>query len=176
MNKFLVIGAFLLSLVAGHNVEASGYNYGYGRGYSNQGYSNQGYSNYNTGYYNRGYAGSGCGTNACCEPACCEQPCNDCYCRFVRYEACPYTTKRCVEECIPCKKKCWRMVPQYYEVQRCRYVPQYYTETCCRQVRECYEVDDVKVCKRVICEPQCRYVPKYYWKRVCGDACKQYCN
>lgn len=99
----------------------------------------------------------------------CDQPCNECWCLYVHYEPCYYNTKRCVEEQIPCTRKCCRMVPRYYQVQRCRYVPEYYTETRCCQECEYYQVNDCRTCKRVICEPQCKYVPKYYWKHSCGD-------
>lgn len=101
------------------------------------------------------------------------EACGECYCKFVRYEPRYYNTTRCVEERIPCQKKCYRMVPKYCEVQRCRMVPEYYTETVCTQERECYMVDDCRTCKRVICEPQCEYVPRYYWKHVCNDPCAQ---
>jgi hypothetical protein len=113
------------------------------------------------------------------DPACCgEQACGECYCLYVKYEPCYYTTKRCVEEQITCKKKCCRYVPQYCEVKRCRYVPQYYTETVCRQVPEYYYVDECKPCKKTICEKQCKYVPKYYWKHTCGQTqvAKPCCN
>ncbi len=126
------------------------------------------------------YAQDGYDANGCCPPAeqqnCCpedhpceDQPTNDCWCKYVHYEPCYYTTKRCIEEQIPCKKRCCRMVPKYYEVQRCKYVPQYYCETCCRQEPEYYEVDDCKTCKRWVCDQHCKYVPRYYWKHVCGD-------
>lgn len=115
-----------------------------------------------------------CGSGSCA-PSCCEQPCdqptNDCWCKFVHYQPCYYNTYRCYEEQIPCPKKCCRMVPQYYEVQKCRYVPEYYTVTCCRQVPEYYTVEQYRCCKRTICEPQCKYVPRYYWKRVCNNPC-----
>lgn len=126
-----------------------------------------------------GSCGSSCGspcgnTNDCGCP--CDQPTNDCYCRFVRYQPCYYTTKRCVQEQVPCTKKCCRMVPQYYQVQKCRYVPEYYSVTCCRQVCEYYDVPDCKTYTRVICEPQCTYVPRYYWKYVCGgNSCASPC-
>lgn len=97
-------------------------------------------------------------------------PTGDCWCQYCTYKPCYYTTKRCEEYQVPCKKKCWRVVPQTYEVTRCRYVPQYYTETCCRNVRECYEVDDCKTCKRWVCDTHCKYVPQYYWKHVCKEA------
>lgn len=115
------------------------------------------------------YSGDACPEDHPCE----DQPCNDCWCLYCRYEPCYYCTKRCVEEQVPCKKKCCRMCPKYYEVTRCRYVPQYYTETICRQEPEYYEVDDCKTCKRWISERHCKYVPKYYWKHTCGD---QTCN
>ncbi len=112
----------------------------------------------------------------------CEQPCGECYCKYVRYEPCCYNKKRCVEECIPCSKKCCRYVDQYYNVQRCRYVPQYYTvqvqkcryvpeyyceQKCCK-VPEYYDVQQYKTCKKTICEPCTTYVPRYYWKRECN--------
>lgn len=116
-----------------------------------------------------GNNGPGCGQENACPP---EQPCGqpvDCWCRYVRYEPCYYCEKRCVEEQIPCKRKCTRMVPRYYEVQRCRYVPQYYKETICRNEPECYYVDECRTCKRWVSDTKCRYVPKYYWKHTCGD-------
>jgi hypothetical protein len=133
-------------------------------------------------YQQRGYQPQGCTAQGCPVQAptagdqCCEQPqaapcdqaCNDCWCLYCHYEPCYYTTKRCVEEQIPCKKKCCRMVPQYYQVQRCKYVPQYYCETCCRQVPEYYDVDYCKTCKKWVCDQHCKYVPKYYWKHTCG--------
>lgn len=105
----------------------------------------------------------------CCPPQdqCCDQPTNDAYRLYVHYEPCYYTTKRCVEERIPCKKKCYRKVPRYYQVERCRMVPEKYCETCCKYETECYEVDDCKVCTKVVCDQHCKYVPKYYWKHVC---------
>jgi len=107
----------------------------------------------------------------CCpaDHPCEDQRTNDCWCKYVHYEPCYYTTKRCVEEKIPCKKKCCRYVPKYYEVKRCRYVPEYYCETLCRKEPEYYYVEDCKTCKKWVCDQHCRYVPKYYWKHVCGD-------
>lgn len=105
--------------------------------------------------------------NAPCE----DQPCGECWCRYVRYTPCYYTTKRCVEEQVPCCKKCCRYVPQYYSVQCCRYVPQYYPVQRCRYVPEYYDVQEYKCCKKTICEPCCKYVPKYYWKRTCAPQC-----
>lgn len=112
------------------------------------------------------YSGDRCPEDHPCE----DVKCNDCWCLYCHYEPCYYNTKRCVEEQVPCKKRCCRMCTKYYEVTRCRYVPQYYTETVCRQEPEYYDVDDCKTCKRYICERQCKYVPQYYWKRTCGDA------
>lgn len=97
----------------------------------------------------------------------CDQPTGDCWCMYCRWEPCYYTTRRCVEEQIPCTKKCCRYVPKYYEVQRCRYVPEYYTETCCNYCCEYYDVPDCKCCKKWVCDQHCKYVPKYYWKHVC---------
>lgn len=118
------------------------------------------------------FADDATNNGACCAPVqqpCGDQPTGECYCMYVKYEPCYYTTKRCVEECIPCKRKCCRSVPRYYEVQRCRYVPQYYTETICKNEKEYYYVDEVKTCKKTICEQQCKYVPKYYWKHNCAN-------
>ncbi len=132
-----------------------------------------------------------CGTSACgdvgygggndcgaCQSDCgspCDQPTNNCYCQYVRYQPYYYSTKRCVQECVPCSKKCCRWVPQYYQVQRCRYVPEYYCETRCKQVCEYYDVPDCKYYNRVICEPQCTYIPQYYWKYSCGNNCGTGC-
>ena len=104
------------------------------------------------------------------------QATNDCWCKYVRYKPCYYTTKRCVEEQVPCTKTCCRMVPKYYEVERCKYVPQYYKETCCRNEPEYYQVADCKTCKKWVCDQHCQYVPEYYWKHTCGDnACTTPC-
>ena len=103
---------------------------------------------------------------ACCDQVC-DQPAGDAYRLYVHYEPCHYTTKRCVEECVPCTKKCYRKVPEYYQVERCRMVPEKYCETCCRYKTECYEVADTKTCKKWVCDQHCKYVPKYYWKHEC---------
>lgn len=100
---------------------------------------------------------------------CGDQPTGDCWCMYVHYKPCYYTTKRCVEEQIPCQKRCCRMVPKYYEVERCKMVPQYYTETICRQEPEYYYVQECKTCKKYVCDRHCKYVPEYYWKHVCGN-------
>jgi hypothetical protein len=125
------------------------------------------------GQYNDGRAPvQGSDAQACpADHPCEDQPMGECWCLMVHYEPRYYTTQRCVEELIPCKKKCWRKVPQCYEVQRCRMVPQYYTETCTRYVDECYEVDDCKCCKKTVCDEHCEYVPCYYWKHVCENPC-----
>lgn len=125
---------------------------------------------HSNGYYQGGYQGN----EGCCpeDHPVADVPMNDCWCMYCHYEPCYYTTKRCVEEQIPCKKKCYRYVPEYYEVQRCRYVPQYYNETCCRQKCECYYVDDCKTCKKYVCDTHCRYVPRYYWKHTVSGECQ----
>jgi hypothetical protein len=109
---------------------------------------------------------------------CEDQKLNDCWCLYVHYEPCYYTEKRCVEESVPCKKRCCRYVTKSYDVQRCKYVPQYYTETLCREEPEYYDVDDCKVCKKWVCDTKCKYVPKYYWKHTCdqGAACPNKCQ
>lgn len=104
------------------------------------------------------------------EHPCQDSKCNDCWQKYCRYEPCYYTTKRCVEEQVPCKKKCCRMVPKYYEVKKCRMVPEYYCETICKQEPEYYEVDECKTVTKTVCDQHCKYVPKYYWKHICGDA------
>lgn len=110
--------------------------------------------------------------NGCCPQDC---PCADqavqqeCWVKYCHMEPCYYTTCRCVEERIPCTRRCCRYVDQQYEVTKCRYVPQYYCETCCRKVPEYYDVPDCKCCKRYVNDCHCKYVPKYYWKHVCGQ-------
>jgi hypothetical protein len=100
---------------------------------------------------------------------CGDQRTGDCWCRFVHYQPCYYTTQRCVEEQVPCQKRCCRMVPKYCEVQKCRYVPQYYCETICKQEPEYYCTTEYKCCKKWVCDRHCKYVPTYYWKHLCGD-------
>lgn len=128
------------------------YGQGYGRSGVYQGYGRGS----NFGGYGRGavYQGGDCR----------EQPTGQCYCQYVRYEPRPYTTTRCVEERYNCPKTCCRMVPEYFQVQKCRYVPEYYCETRCKQVPQYYEVQECKTRYKTICEPQCDYVPKYYWR------------
>jgi hypothetical protein len=131
----------------------------------------------NNGDYNNDYAANGApaaavaGNQGGCpeDHPCGDQAVGDCWCLYVHYEPCYYQTKRCVEEQIPCKKRCCRMVERQCEVQRCRMVPEYYTETACYQEPEYYEVDDCKTCKKWVCDQHCEYVPKYYWKHVCGQ-------
>lgn len=100
-----------------------------------------------------------------------DQACNDCYCLYVHYEPCYYTTQRCVEEVVPCTKRCCRQVPKYCEVERCRMVPEYYTETVCYYENEYYDEPDCKTCKKWVCDEHCEYVPQYYWKHACGNEC-----
>lgn len=150
MKKLCLMGAFLFSIFAAQ----TGFSYGGG----------------------------------CCGAPCCDQPANDCgceektgecVCRYVRWQACPYTIQRCVQEQVPYCRRCCRMVPQYYEVQKCRYVPEYYSVTCCRQVPEYYDVQECRTVCRTVCEQACNYVPRYYWKRECqpcGQQCAPCCN
>ena len=108
--------------------------------------------------------------NACPQQDCpCDQPLNDCYCLYAHYNPCYYCVPRCVEEQIPYKETCCRMVPQYYQVQKCRMVPEYYNETCCRQVPEYYQVDRCRTCRKTVYDQHCTYKPCYYWKHVCGN-------
>jgi len=120
------------------------------------------------------YAAAGCEQGQC--PA--DHPCDDqpvqseCWVKYVHYEPCYYTTCRCVEEQVPCTRKCCRWVDQQYEVTKCRYVPQYYTETACRKVPEWYDVQETKCCKRYVQDQHCKYVPRYYWKHTgSGQQC-----
>lgn len=123
------------------------------------------------GYAAQGYAAQGYADGQCpADCPCPDQRCNDCWCLYVHYKPCYYTTQRCVEEMVPCKKTCYRQVPKYYQVQRCRMVPEYYNETCCKMECECYEVDDCKCVTKTVCDQHCQYQPQYYWKHVCGDA------
>lgn len=122
-------------------------------------------------YADTAYAGAGCAAQGEC-PA--DHPCEDqpvqseCWVKYVHYEPCYYTTCRCVEEQIPCKRRCCRYVDEQYEVTKCRYVPQYYTETACRKVPQYYDVDECKTCKRYVNDQHCKYVPRYYWKHSCS--------
>jgi hypothetical protein len=146
MKKLFLIGASLFSILTVSGFAQGGYG-----GYA-------GYGGYG------GYGGD-----------CCDQPCGECICKYVRYEPVYYSTKRCIEEQIPCTKTCCQYVPEYYQVQKCRYVPQYYCETRCRQVPQYYCVQEFKCARRVICEPQCTYVPRYYWKHECRNPCAPCC-
>lgn len=104
------------------------------------------------------------------DAACGEQSTNECYCRYVRYEPRYTNCPRVVEDRVPCTKTCTRVVPQYYEVEKCRMVPQYYKEKYCVNRTECYQVPDTKICKRIVYDQKCDYVPRYYWKHNCGDS------
>lgn len=98
-----------------------------------------------------------------------DQAVGNCWCMYVHYNPCYYTTKRCVEEKIPCTKRCCRMVDQYYQVEKCRMVPEKYCETACRKVPEYYDVPDCKICYKTVCDQHCKYIPQYYWKHTCGE-------
>lgn len=110
--------------------------------------------------------GDSCATTPCC-PQVCDQGTGECYCKYVRYNPCPYSVTRCYQEQIPYTVKCCRSVPQYYPIQKVRYVPEYYTVTGCRQVPEYYDVQKSYCVTRSYQEPHCRYVPTYYWKHEC---------
>ncbi len=160
MKKLLLLGAVLCGFLITQNA----YSQDTSRNYVNRP------QNTNWQYDGR-YDGPVAGDNQCCpeDHAVPDQPLNDCYCLYVHYEPCYYQTCRCVEEKIPCKKKCWRKVPRYYECQRCKMVPQYYNECVCKYENECYEVDDCKCCYKNVYDTHCKYTPKYYWKHSCGD-------
>jgi hypothetical protein len=116
-----------------------------------------------------GYSAQDFRGGAPADHACGDTATGECYCLYCHYQPCNYTTRRCVEDVIPCKKRCCRYVDKYYEVQRCRMVPQYYTETCCTKCPEYYEVEECKTCKRWVCDTHCKYVPQYYWKHTCNN-------
>ncbi len=124
--------------------------------------------------------------SSACAPACpADEACGECYCKYVKYEQRCCYKKRCVEECIPCTKRCCKYVPEKYDVQKCRYVPQYYTvqvqkcryvpeyycEQKCRYVPQYHNETYYKTCKKTICEPEYTNVPTYYWKRECKQPC-----
>jgi hypothetical protein len=141
--------------------------------------------------------------DACCAPqaapeAPCDQPTGECWCLYTHYDTVCCDKWRCVEEPVCTTRKCCRQVPQYYEVQKCKYVqvpqyytekcckyvsvpqyydvqkckyvsvPQYYTETCCKYVPEYYDVQDTKYVKKYVCDKEYKQVPKQYWKHVCN--------
>jgi hypothetical protein len=133
-------------------------------GYDNQRDGRYGYDNQRDGQH----AANNQGSNGQCpvDHPCEDQQLNDCWCLMVHYEPRHYQTQKCVEECIPCTKKCWRKVPQCYDVQKCKMVPEYYSETCTKYVNECYEVDDVKKCKKMVCVEECVPCKKKCWRKV----------
>lgn len=94
-----------------------------------------------------------------------------CWSLYCQYEPCYYDDWRCIEEQKHCQRQCCRYIPKYYEVQHCKYVPQFYTETYCRYEPEYYLADDVRPCRRWVCEKKCKMTPKYYYRHVCGDPC-----
>jgi len=144
MKKLLLLGALVCGLLTAQHTYADYYGNDGGQGVQGQ----------------------------CCpaDHPCADQPVqSECWVKYCHYEPCYYNVTRCVEEQIPCKRRCCRYVDQQYEVTKCRYVPQYYSVTCCRKVPEYYDVDECKTCKRYVCDKQCKYVPRYYWKHVCGQ-------
>jgi|GEM_PF-1241732 len=183
MDKLFKVGAVLCTLLMAHGFAADDSMSTTQDTTSNTG-SSSGYGYYprdtNANNYSaNNYAGNGAG--ACAQGACApaaapaDHPCGDvktgdCWCMYCHYEPCTYYTQRCVEEQIPCKKRCCRQVPKYYQVQRCKMVPEYYNETLCKYETEYYYVDDSKCCKKWVSDSHVKYVPKYYWKHTCGEA------
>lgn len=101
---------------------------------------------------------------ACCTPQptdCCPTVCYKPYCYYTPNY---YYTCECEDVAIPCKKKCCRMVPKYYEQQCCKYEPKYYTQTYCKYEPEYYYEDDCKHCKQYHYDRHCNYEPHYYYK------------
>lgn len=117
-----------------------------------------------------------CSEEVSCDEIC-EEPCEkECWQREICYEPVYYTTQKCVEKQIPTKKKCVRMVPKEYAVQRLRYVPEIYTEIIVKNEMEYYYVDDWKVRTEMVCERQCEWVPRSVWKQVIKDSCDLECE
>ena len=114
----------------------------------------------------------GAAPTACAAPMeeACDQPTGDCWCRYVHWQACPYTTSRCIDVPCPCQKQCCRWVPVSCEVECCKYVPQYCTVPACRYECEYFCVPDCKTIQQTVCDQHCKYVPQYYWKHVCGES------
>jgi hypothetical protein len=159
MKKLLQLGAILCGLLMTQVTYAD--------------YNNGGYGNNYGGGYAAGQDQNGGGCPA--DHPCADQPCgSDCWVKYCHYEPCYYNVTRCIEEQVPCTRKCCRYVDQPYEVTKCRYVPQYYTVQCCRKVPEYYDVQECKTCKRYVCDRMCKYVPRYYWKHA--DQCAPTCQ
>lgn len=96
----------------------------------------------------------------------CEEACKDYWCRYIVYEPMYYTVQKAIERQVPTKKKCCRLVPREYVVQRVRYIPETYNETIVKNEVEYYYVDDWKTSTEMIVEQKCEWVPKVYWKKV----------
>lgn len=184
MKKMLIIAAAFVGVLITHNVYGAQYdtsmmrqgpvmqgsNIGMqggmaGRNWQGQNFAFAGSQNYASQF--GGPVGGPVGGPE--QGAPCDAPTGECYCMYVRYNPCYYQCPRTVCEQIPCKRKCCRYVPQYYEVEKCRYVPQYYKETYCRQCPEYYYVDECKTCEKIVYDTKCEYKPCYYWKHTCGQ-------
>ena len=118
---------------------------------------------------------------------------------YVRYIPCYYTTRRCVREQVPDKKRlCSRAITKFRMKEHVDYVPEYSTAlllsdepnssgnyamdtmSLCPEKHpgieayedlEYYEVMDYKIRYKWVNEQQCKIVPEYYWKQVNGTSC-----
>ena len=114
------------------------------------------------------------GQRGCCpedHPYQGQTACDGCYELYVHYEPCCYKKYYCVEEQVPCKKRCLRYVDRYYEVRRYRYVPEYYNVTIMQREPEYYVVEETRPVARTVEQLEYGCVPQYYWKPVCPEQC-----
>lgn len=97
--------------------------------------------------------------------------CDGCYELFVHYEPCCYKKNYCVEDQVPCQRRCLRYVDRYYEVRRYRYVPEYYNVTIMQREPEYYYEQDSQPVLRTVEQFEYGCIPQYYWKPVCPSEC-----
>ncbi|MFA6916828.1 MAG: hypothetical protein WC222_10565 [Parachlamydiales bacterium] len=138
---------------------------------------------YHGGGYGGGYGGgcnTGCNTG-CSDPcattdtATAPQPAGDlptvCY-KPYRYYTPKYSyTCECDDVTVPCKKKCCRMVPKYYDQTYCKYEPKYYSQTYCKYEPEYYYEDDCRHVKQYHYDKHCSYEPHTYYQKECANTC-----
>lgn len=101
-----------------------------------------------------------CPKECCPETLCCSvTPCCDCWNLYCHDEKVYYNEERCIQIDIPCRKKCCRCVPVYYNQCCVRYVPKAYTKCINYCEREyCNENDTTASngCSTDICQTDCR--------------------
>lgn len=102
------------------------------------------------------------------EEPCCEE---EYWCCEICYEPQYYTVQKWVDKQMPTKRKCCRVVPKEYMVQRVRYVPEVYMDKIVKNEIEYFEVDDIKVRSEMVSETKCEWVPKSVWKKVTKESC-----